>query len=210
MKKGQSQIMTDLKFACRQLLKNPGFTAVAVLTLALGIGACTAIFSVVHAVLINPYPYAHPDKIWAPGLTGADSRQLMRSYRKDEVDAMAALPAFADLMGTSPWVSLLTGDLAAQNITTPRLTPTAFQFLGVAPVLGRTFGPGDVSSSGEPEPVTVISFALWQRLFGGDPSVLGRALRLDDRDYTVIRRDAIPLRLVDERRPVVATDQQSE
>jgi putative ABC transport system permease protein len=183
---GLENLAQDIRYGARQLRKNPGFTAVAVLTLALGIGATTAIFSVVHAVLINPYPYTHPEKIWAPGLSSADNVQIMRPYRMDEFDAMAAMPAFSDLMGTSPGRSLLTGEFAAQNVTTPRLTPTAFQFLGVAPVLGRTFGPGDFSPSGQPEFVTVISFSLWQRLFGGNPNVLGHTLRLDDRVYTII------------------------
>ena len=71
---------------------------------------------------------------------------------------------------------MLSGEFAAQNLTVPRVTLNAFQFLGVPPVLGRTFGPGDVTSAGEPEPVTVITFSLWQRLFGGDPNVLGRTL----------------------------------
>jgi putative ABC transport system permease protein len=178
--------MNDLRFAFRQLLKNPGFTAVAVLTLALGIGATTAIFSVVYGVLINPYPYAHPELIWAPGVQNAKNQQIMRPFRKDEFDAMAALPAFSDLMGTSPAGALLTGEFAAENVTAARLTQNAFQFLGVSPVLGRTFGPGDFSASGEPQPVTVISFKLWQRLFGGDPKALGRTLRLDDQVYTIV------------------------
>ena len=178
--------MNDLKFALRQLLKNPGFTAVAVLTLALGIGATTAIFSVVYGVLINPYPYAHPEKIWVPGLQNAGNQQIMRPFSRDEFKAMAALPAFADMMGTAPGSALLSGEFPAQNLTTPRLTANAFQFLGVSPVLGRTFGPGDFSPSGEPQPVTVISYNLWQRLFGGDPEVLGRTLRIDEVQYTVI------------------------
>ncbi len=178
--------MNDFRFALRQLLKNPGFAAVAVLTLALGIGATTAIFSVVYGVLINPYPYAHPETIWAPGLQSAGGQQTMRPYRKDEFDAMASLPGVADMMGTSPGSALLTGEFAAENLTTPRLTPNAFQFLGVAPVVGRFFGPGDFSPSGEPQPVTVITFKLWQRLFAGDPKALGRTLRLDDRTYTII------------------------
>jgi hypothetical protein len=144
-------LMNELKFALRQLLKNPGFTAVAVLTLALGIGSTTAIFSVVYGVLIDPYPYARSEEIWVPGVTTADNTQTMRSFRKDEVDAMAALPAFSDVMATSPDGALLTGEFAPQNLTAPRLTSNAFQFLGVPPVLGRTFGPGDYSASGEPD-----------------------------------------------------------
>jgi predicted permease len=178
--------LRDFRFALRQLLKSPGFTAVAVLTLALGIGATTAIFSVVYGVLINPYPYAHPEAIWAPGLHNGDNWQIMRPFSRDEFKAMAVLPAFEDMMATTPNTMLLSGDFSAQNIVAPQLTPNAFRFLGVSPVLGRTFGPGDFSPSGDPPPVSVISYNLWQRLFGGDHKVLGRMLRLDDRLYTII------------------------
>ncbi|HVR35123.1 MAG TPA: ABC transporter permease [Methylomirabilota bacterium] len=178
--------MNDLRFAFRQLLKNPGFTAVAVLTLALGIGATTAIFSVVYGVLISPYPYARPGEIWAPGHASAEATQVMRPYRQDEFQAMSELPGFADVMGTSPGSVLLTGEFAPEVLTAPRLTANAFAFLGVRPVLGRTFGPGDFAANGEPEAVTVITFQLWQRLFGGEQDAIGRTLRLDDRPYTVI------------------------
>ncbi|MBN9693072.1 MAG: ABC transporter permease [Verrucomicrobia bacterium] len=184
--------MNDLRYAFRQLLKNPGFTAVAVLTLALGIGATTAIFSVVYGVLINPYPYAQSEKIWVPGVSSVNSSQTLRPYRKDEFTAMQQLPAFSEMMGTTPGGAQLSGEFAVQNLTVPRVTLNAFQFLGVPPMLGRTFGTNDVSASGEPELVTVITFSLWQRLFGGDPNVLGRTLRLDDQSYTVI--GVMPLR----------------
>ncbi|MBI1176579.1 FtsX-like permease family protein [bacterium] len=178
--------MTDLKFALRQLLKNPGFTAVAVFTLALGIGATTAIFSVVYGVLIDPYPYAHPEKIWAPGVKTARNQQVMRPYRKDEFEAMAAMSGFEDVMATAPGGALLAGDFAARDVTAPKLSANAFHFLGVAPVLGRTFGPGDYSAGGMPEPVTVISYNLWQQLFAGELNVLNKTVRLDDNVYTII------------------------
>src|SRR5579859_6828269 len=91
----ESQIcnpMNDLKFAFRQLFKNPGFTLIAVLTLALGIGATTALFSVVYGVLISPYPYAKPAEIWAPGVSTASGSQKLRPYRPDEFREIAKLP----------------------------------------------------------------------------------------------------------------------
>lgn len=179
-------MMDDLKFALRQLAKNPGFAALATLTLALGIGASTAIFSAFYAVAINPYPYASPDRIWTPGLRTATDDQRMRPYRLDEYLEMARLPVFSTVMATSPSRTLLTGEFGPANVTTVRLTPNAFSFLGVAPVLGRTFGPADIDEQGEPQPVTVISYQLWQRLFGGDPAALGRTLRFEDRLYSII------------------------
>src|ERR1700691_6095671 len=92
----------DLRYAVRTLAKSPGFAAVTILTLALGIGATTAIFSVVYGVLISPYPYAHPEKIWVPGLQNAENQQIMRPFSRDEFKAMAELPAFSDMMATTP------------------------------------------------------------------------------------------------------------
>jgi putative ABC transport system permease protein len=176
----------DLRFGVRMLLKRPGITLVAVLTLALGIGATTALFSVVYGVLINPYPYAKPEGIWAPGLRNAQTDQRMRPYRQSEFQEMARLPVFADVMATAPGGALLTGEYAPETVQAHRLSANAFNFLGVPPILGRTIQPSDVRPNGEPEPVTVISFGRWQRLFGGNPNAIGKTLRLDDVQYTII------------------------
>src|SRR5262245_2423598 len=176
----------DLKFGLRMLLKKPGFTLVAVLTLALGIGATTAIFSVVYGVLISPYPYAKPEGIWTPGLRAAQSNQRMRPYRLNEYLEMAKLPAFADVMATAPGRALLTGEYSPETLQANRLSGNAFNFLGVPPLLGRTIQPSDIRPTGEPEPVTVLSFRRWQILFNGDPNAIGKTLRLNDQPHTII------------------------
>lgn len=178
--------MQDLRFAFRQLLKNPGFTAVAILSLALGIGANTALFSVVYGVLINPYPYAKPGEIWTPGLVSPNGEQRMRSYRMDALLEMRQLPAFQEVMATRPGNVLLTGEFAPESLQGIRVTGNALTFLGVLPVTGRTIQPSDIGPSGEPEPVVVLSFKLWQRLFAGDPGAVGKTIRLDDQPHTII------------------------
>jgi ABC-type antimicrobial peptide transport system permease subunit len=178
--------MTDLKFTLRQLLKNPVFTAVAILTLALGIGATTALFSVMYGVVVSPYPYARPGEIWAPGHSTVNFSAAMRPYEVRQYLEMAELPGFADTMATSPDQMLLTGDFAPQMLETVRISTNAPNFLGVAPILGRSIGPGDIRASGEAEPVAVISYGLWYRLFGGGPDALGQSLRLNDQPYTII------------------------
>jgi hypothetical protein len=110
----EEEMFQDLRFGVRMLLKRPGFTLVAALTLALGIGATTALFSVVYAVLISPYPYAKPEGIWTPGLRTAQSNQRMRPYRLNEYLEMAKLPVFADVMATAPGRALLTGEYAPE------------------------------------------------------------------------------------------------
>ena len=178
--------MNDLKFAFRQLLKNPGFTAVALLSLALGIGANTALFSVVYGVLISPYPYAKPGEIRVPGLRSAEDNQRMRPYQLNQYLELTKLPAFSDVMATGPGSVLLTGEFAPESLTGIRLTGNALNFLGVPPIAGRTIQPSDIRPGGEPESVVVLSFQLWQRLFGGDPNAIGKTLRLDDQLHTII------------------------
>jgi predicted permease len=178
--------MNDFKFAFRQLFKNPGFTAVAVLTLALGIGASTALFSVVYGVVISPYPYARPQEIWMPGLRTAKADQRMRPYRPEGFKEMAGLSTFADTMATRPGSMLLSGEYNPETVRTIELTANAFNFLAVPPLLGRTIQPTDVQPSGEPEPVAVLSFGRWQKLFGNETNALGKTLHLDDRLYTII------------------------
>jgi putative ABC transport system permease protein len=176
----------DVRFAIRQLRKAPGFSAVAVLTLALGIGATTALFSVIYGVLISPYPYAAPQDIWTPGLRSVRSNQTMRPYRLGAYLEMAKLPAFSDVMATSPGGVLLTGEFAPESLSGIRVSGNAFQFLGVPPLLGRTIQPSDIRSTGEPDQVTVLSFKRWQRLFGADPTAVGRTLRLNDEPYVIV------------------------
>jgi putative ABC transport system permease protein len=180
-------LFQDLRYGFRVLRKSPGFSLVAVLSLALGIGATTAIFSVVYGVLISPYPYAHPNEIWAPQVRDLRSpRRGFTSYHLSDYLELSKLPAFSSAMGTSYENELLTGDHPPENFSGVLLTPNAFQFLGVAPVLGRTILPSDVKPGGEPEPVVVLSYLAWQHLFDGSPDALGRTLVLNDRPRTVI------------------------
>ena len=176
----------DLRFGVRMLLKHKGLTAVAVLTLALGIGATTALFSVIYGVLISPYPYARSHEIWTPGLVSVNATQTMRAYPLTAYQEMAKLPAFAEVMATSPETVLLTGEHAPENFGGIRVSSNAFQFLGVPPLVGRTIQPSDIRANGEPELVTVLSFQRWQKLFNGDPNAVGKTLRLNNEVYTII------------------------
>ena len=140
----------DIRFGVRLLRKNPGFTVVAVLTLALGIGATTALFSVAYGVLISPYPYAKPHEIWSPGVRSAGGNSVMRRYRLSEIEEMAKMSAFADVMATAPGSVLLSGEYAPETVTGIRVTGIAFSFLGVPLLLGRGIQPSDISSAGVP------------------------------------------------------------
>jgi putative ABC transport system permease protein len=182
----EDEMFQDIRFGIRMLLKQKGFTLVAVVTLALGIGATTALFSVVYGVLVSPYPYAKPHEIWTPGLQSVNANQRMRPYLLGAYQEMATLPAFSEVMATSPGNVLLTGEYAPESFGGIQVSGNAFQFLGVPPLLGRTILPSDIRANGEAELVTVLSFRRWQQLFAGDPNVLGKTLRLNDQIYIII------------------------
>src|SRR5947199_6645180 len=136
----------DLGYALRSFRRSPGFVLVALLSLTLGIGATSAIFSVVYGVLISPYPYAKPEEIWAPEVRSLDGRSGRGSQSVDEFLRMRELPAFSDVMATSLDTVLLTGEYAPESFGGVLLSGNAFNFLGVPPEVGRTIQPSDVSS----------------------------------------------------------------
>ena len=175
----------DLGYAVRSFRRSPAFTVVALLSLTLGIGATTAIFSVIYGIIIAPYPYAKPGEIWAPEIRGIDGRGG-RAYRVDELRRLTEIPAFSDVMATSIETVLMTGEFAPESFGGVLLSGNAFNFLGVPPVIGRTIQPSDIRADGSAEPVVVLSFKLWMRLFDGSPSALGRTLQLNGQPHTIV------------------------
>jgi putative ABC transport system permease protein len=176
----------DVRFAVRMLRKSPGFTTVAVLTLALGIGINTAMFSVVYGVLLDPYPYAKSDEIWAPQLVEAKTGRGWYNFRATDAEVIAKLAGVSAAMATNVDGAMLRHQNSTELLTAPRLTASAFEFLGVAPVLGRTFNAADYRENGEPQAVTVLSFKLWQRLFQGERGAVGQTVIVNDMPHVVL------------------------
>ncbi|MGH9848616.1 MAG: ABC transporter permease [Blastocatellia bacterium] len=176
-------MLQDLRFGARMLLKNPGFTAVIVLTLALGIGANAALFSVVNGVLLNPLPYPQPDQLVTlhqskPNFaTGAIPYPNFRDWQKEN----QTFSAMAISRRTS--FSLI-GAGEAEQVDGRWVSAVFFSVLGVKPALGRDFAPGEDERG--VAPVVLISAELWQRKFGAAPNALGKSLTLDDKSYTII------------------------
>src|SRR5438874_5406429 len=185
MRRWVEPLAQDFGYAVRSFRRSPVFMLVALLSLTLGIGATSAIFSVIYGVLIAPYPYARPGEIWAPEVRAVDGRGG-HVYSLDELRSLADVPAFANVMATSMETVLMTGEFAPESFGGVLMTGNAFNFLGVAPVIGRTIQPTDIRRDGEAEPVVVLSYRLWFRLFEGDPSALGRTLRLNGRPYIIV------------------------
>src|SRR5579863_5308276 len=177
------RLVQDLRFGMRMLVKSPGFAAVAILTLALGIGANTALFSVVNGVLFNPLPYPHPEQlVWLaeskPNFaTGSISFPNFRDWQKDNhtFSGMAVYRSYNfNILGL--------GD--AEQVHARFITSDFFSVLGVNPVIGRTFAPGedDIGRA----PIVMISEGLWRRKFNSSSDVLGKSINLDGTGYTIV------------------------
>jgi len=176
-------MLSDLRFALRQLAKTPGFTAVALLTLALGIGANTAIFSVIKAVLLNPFPYPAPDRIvvlWEDEIN-YDKASIAWP---DLVDWQRDQTAFSALSGFRRDDLPMTGHGEPEMVRIVRVNASFFQVIGLAPELGRHFS-AEEDKLGAAR-LAVISHGLWQRKFGGDPGVLGTSITVAGEPYTVV------------------------
>ena len=177
-------MLADLRYALRQLAKSPGFTAVAVLTLALGIGACTAIFSVVDGVLLRPLDYAQPDRIVVVRSSAPPEFPEFSVSPPDFLDWEKQARSFSHLAAATGASLNLTGDGEPQRLNGIKVTARYFDVYGVQPALGRTFLPGE-DAAGKSH-VAVLSYPCWQRLFAGATDVLGRALQLNGEPYTVV------------------------
>ena len=178
-------IWHDLRYAVRMLGKNPGFTAVAVLTLALGIGANTAIFTVVYGVLLRPLPFPRPDRIvqLAEVYRGQSDEMDLTSKQLDHLRQYGQL--FEHIAGyTDVGFNLATAD-EAEHLRGMPVSVEYFQVLGVRPALGRDFLREE--DQGDGEHVAILSHELWMRRFGGDPAAVGRKVLMDGEAYTVVR-----------------------
>ena len=177
--------MNDLKFALRQLRKSPGFTLVAVLTLALGIGANTAIFSIVNAVLLRPLPYPDADRIMVLNESSGPGQDYSVAL-PDYFDWQKDNTVFEHLAATHKESRNLSGipGREPERISCASVTRNFFNIVGLPPEIGRTFS-DDEDKVGAP-PVVVISDRLWRRVFNADSNVLGQSITLHDQNYTVI------------------------
>ena len=175
----------DLRFAARGLWRSPGFTAITVATLALGIGANTAIFSVVNAVLLRPLAYRDPAQLVAlRGVVEVRGLDDVRNSAPEYQDFRSEVPALADVAAAWPININLTDLGDPERIQASVVSSNYFQVLGTAPALGRDFTPED--DQGRIGYVAIISWDLFQHRFGGDRSVIGKTVRLDDDPMTVI------------------------
>jgi len=180
-------LLRELRYATRSLLKHPGFSAIAVLTLALGIGANTAIFSVVNATLLRPLPFKDPDRvvmIWGFLPKLAKTNDKLPNSSANFLNLHDQNQSFEDLSAFRSWSWQLTGGGEPELLRGVRVTSEFFQAVGINPLLGRTFvAEEDMPNSAR---VAVISHGLWQRRFGGDNNVVGKTMTLTGQTVMVV------------------------
>ena len=177
-------ILNDVRFALRQLRKSPGFTITAILTLALGIGATAAMFSVIDAVLLHPLPFNGVDRITRINMKAAANYSQPASWQEyQDIRRLATAFSVVAGVGNSGGVTLTQGKDAIY-LHAVQGTDNFFQLFGVRPVLGRTFLPGE-DQTGKNQ-VAVLSYSVWQQYFGGRKNVIGEYIHLDGLPYTVI------------------------
>ncbi|HVG21441.1 MAG TPA: ABC transporter permease [Blastocatellia bacterium] len=178
--------MKDISYGIRMMIKKPGFTAVAVMALALGIGANSSIFSVVNAVLLRPLPFKDPDRLVIVNETvRREGVEIRPASYPDFLDWRNENQSFDDIAAfDSPSFSLTGGD-EPERVSGEIVSASYFPLLGIQPKVGRTFLPEE---DGKPDanPVAVLSYKLWQRRFGSDPDLVGKTVKINDRDFTVV------------------------
>jgi predicted permease len=179
-------LLQDVRYALRQLRKSPSFSLTAVLSLALGIGATTAVFSVVYAILVDPYPYANSDRMAHMRATLSSGQERGFGLTATQWQTIRKAPVIEDAFISDDWSLTVTGRDLPEDIQGVYVTSNAFNFFGVPTMLGRGILPSDAIDGQDPQPVAVLGYKFWQRHFVGDPSVLGKTIQLVRKNYTIV------------------------
>jgi predicted permease len=180
-----SGLFQDLRYAFRQIRKSPGFTVTALLSITLGIGATTAIFSVVYGVLLDPYPYKDSDRMVHVELRDKTDRGPLLFVSGQEYQELRKASSIDDVFLQNQQQETLTGGQFPTSVNVGQYSPNLFTYMGVPAVLGRVFTPAD-AAGGKPSPVVVLSYLFWQHQFGGNRNVVGQTIELDHNLYSVI------------------------
>ena len=179
-------LLQDLRYSLGQLRNNIGFALTAVISLALGIGATTAVFSVVYAVVMDPYPYANSDRMAHMRLTLNDDKERGFGLTGAQWQQLRKSPVVEDAFISDDWSLTVTGHDLPEDVNGVYVTSNTFNFMGVPPALGRGIVPSDAIDGQDPQPVVVLGYKFWQRHFNSDPAVLGQTLQLVRKNYTIV------------------------
>lgn len=179
-------LLQDFRYSLRQLFKNPGFSLTAVASLTLGIGATTAVFSVIYAILMNPYPYAAPDRMAHMRLWNSSNQERGFGLTGGQFQEIRKSPVVEDAFISDDWNLTVTGHDLPEDVQGVYMSSNGFLFMGVPPALGRGLVPSDSVDGQDPQPVVVLGYKFWQRHFNSDATVIGKTLQLVRKNYTIV------------------------
>ena len=180
-------LFRDLRYSVRMLIKSPAFTAVAVLSIALGIGANTTVFSVINAVLLKSLPYKDPSSLvllWGDTRSETNRREHNQVSATDVADFRSQASVFEDVATYSGWNAIMSGNGEPERVPAIQVGDGFFKIMKGKPLLGRVFTPEEQVDG--KDFVIVLSYGLWQRRFGGDPNIVGKTVSLSGRPYNVV------------------------
>jgi predicted permease len=178
--------IADLRYAARELRRRPGFAATAVLSLALGIGATSAVFSVVYGVLINPFPYVGSDRIMQISLLDSAGRFRGTGMTGAQIEQLRQAKTIESVVAEDGWNLTTTDGDIPEDVAASYVSPNAPNHWGVPALIGRWLVPADAPPGQDPARVVVLGYQFWQRYYSGDPAIVGRAIQLVRKDYQIV------------------------
>ena len=179
-------LTSDFRYALRELRRRPGFALTAILSLALGIGATSAVFSVIYAVLIDPFPYPGSDRIMEVHLIDNLGRDRSRGFNGPQIFQLRQAKSIENIVAMDGWNLTTTDSDLPEDVVASYLSGDAAGHFGIPAMLGRWFVKSDAPDGQEPQRVVVLTYQFWQRYYGGDRSVVGRNLQLVHKNYQII------------------------
>jgi putative ABC transport system permease protein len=179
-------LLQDLRFALRQIVRNPGFSLTSILSLTLGIGATVAVYSILYDAVLHPWPYAGIERICDVWITDATGQESTWSLTGPQIRQLRQTHAVEDVVADNYTDQTVTGADVPDDVIVNEMTGSHFQFLGLAPLLGRYFTPADAPDGKDPQPVAVLGYKFWQRHYHGDPDVVGKTIQLNHKTYMIL------------------------
>jgi putative ABC transport system permease protein len=179
-------LIQDIRFALRQILRTPGFSLTAVLSLTLGIGATVAVYSILYDAVLHPWPYAGFDRVcqvWLADKAGHDDTWRLTG---PQVRQIANTHAVDDVFAVDQENLIVTGSDVPDDVRAVDFTGNDFRYLGLPAMLGRSIGPSDAPEGQDPQPVAVLSYTFWQKYYNGDRGVVGRTIQLSHKSYAIL------------------------
>jgi len=181
-----NSLLSDLRYAAREARKRPGFTSTAVLSLALGIGATSAVFSVVYAVLLDPFPYPDAARMMEIRLRDKAGHQRFSGLNGPEIQVLRQTKSLEDVVAMGGWNLTTTDTDVPEDVIAMDISPEATNHWGTRALMGRWLIPSDAPFGQEAQPVVVLSYPFWQRYYAGDPGVVGRTIRFVHKPYKIV------------------------